>query len=158
MICDCDYDCKCDTEKPNPFLYQGTLTNNETEDVKWSLIEVEFMTLRRWPICFKLKDNVYIVGGDDATTHYFEPKSLLCCDRYNLTDGKYYKSVHVLPYPIRRDGVVNVATDAQEDFAIITGSNGEGGILLFKEDTGFEEVLNFSGTRTNKKGTLFRIK
>ena len=144
-------------DEPNQYLWQGVMTNNET-DVEWEKIEVDLTKVRELPICFKLQDNVYIAGGLDAT----DPGCrLVCCDRYNLKEGKYYETCHSLPQPnYYDDDIPHTAIDDEESFAIIGGRNGKGRILIFTENKGFEEVQNFSAIETNYNAsrTLIRLK
>ena len=90
----------------------------------WEKIDIEFPIPRMWPVCFKLKDNLYICGGhgpEDASdvngVTSFGLTYFTCCDSYNLHEGKYHQSVHLLPYPIFN--VNNIVTDADESFAIM---------------------------------------
>ena len=63
-------------DQPNQYLWQGVITKNETV-VQWEKIKVELTKVREWPICFKLKDDVFIAGGLDAA----DPGCrLVCCD------------------------------------------------------------------------------
>ena len=57
--------------KPNQRLWQGTLTTGG-QDVTWLALSIKMnigqsIKMRLNPICFKLKDNVYIAGGKRIT-------------------------------------------------------------------------------------------
>ena len=162
---------KNETLKPNHVLWQGTLTKNE-KSVTWIALNVESIPMRLNPICFKLKDNVYIVGENELKNIYpnitkltgmcngcfsYLNYSCICCDRYNLKEGKYYSNVHSLPYPLISDEVTNVATDEKDTFAIIPNCNqtlGTGKLLIFTENVGFEEVPYSTELRVKQVSVL----
>ena len=139
-------------KQPNHRLWEGTLTKDQ-KTITWTSMKLGPIKARIRPICFKLKENLYIAGGQpiEATNNGSSDSktnrtSLLCCDVYNLQEKKLTKSVHFLPYPV--DDVDKIATDADETFALITrlsrrtqhGKNGN--YLTFTEKYGFEELSN----------------
>ena len=103
------------------------------------------------PICFKLKDNLYVAGGETiadtnvcssgSTKTVLHRTNLLCCDRYNLKEKTYHKYVYSLPYYV--NDVDKILTDAEETFAIISRMK-TGKCLVFTEKDGFEELPNFT--------------
>ena len=149
--------------QPNQFLWQGVVTHDET-DVVWEKIHVGFLEVRQSPICFTLKDNLFIVC---APTSLYS-KTFLCCDRYNLKERKYYKSAYLFPYSQRCGSrITNIVTDDEESFAIIASYDRfqrrrmVKKLLIFTENGGFEEVpirpvetstmvnpITYNGTRT----------
>ena len=79
---------------------------------------------------------VDILLQNDTNVNY---KSLLCCDRYNLQEGKNEKSVHTLPYSL--SDMDKVSIDAEETFALIlrnTPGKAVGGWLTYTEKTGLK--------------------
>ena len=65
------------------------------------------------PMCFKFKEKFCTVGSyATANDTNLNCKSLLCCDRYNLHEGKLEKNMHLLPYPLNASD--KVCTDAEE--------------------------------------------
>jgi len=141
----------------NEFIWKGMVEYNR-ENIIWGGIPVEGIKARLLPICFKLKDNLYICGGvwsnQDAT------RLFTCCDMYNLKDMTYHKSIFRLPYPLYRNGITFVATDVYETFAIIVGENDRstrGGIIVFTEKEGFREMAGNPDPQFRKR-ILFRLK
>ena len=141
--------------KPNPFLWQGTLVN-EVTPLTWESVTDVSITLRLSPTCFKLKDNFYIVGGETPVTtgaaNFISHNYLLCCDKYNLKEKKYYHTAHTLPYPVLGYKSM-VATDENETFAIIMNCMTNGRALIFTENRGFEEISDFNSSSQSRIGT-----
>ena len=159
------------TDRFNRFLWQGTITNIESDQIdvdrgnrriEWEQIEVEIPKVRLWPICFKLKDNLYIAGGEEDISAFNDEHSshgsseLVVCDQYNLQERKYYRSEHVLPYPAHSGSITNISTDSDESFAIFVHNNGQ--IIIFTEDRGFEHVPYFSAKETHEGRVLLKLK
>ena len=110
---------------------------------------------------------MYIAGGkpelSEANRGSYNSETLLCCDRYNLKEGKYYKSVHIFPYPLQSRSVTNIVTDDEESFAIFVLSemkhcqNKDFELqcrkIIFTEKRGFEEIPNFLA-KGSKQGTI----
>ena len=134
----------------------------------WKAVDMGSVKPRIRPICFRLRDNIYIAGGQTLNEsdecmcvgedYYLDLDqdgiqkcfvrncnsknkwtSLLCCDRYNVLQEKYYESVHHLPYSI--NDVDKIVTSADETFAIITRKN-TGTCLVFTEEKGYQELPN----------------
>ena len=151
--------------KYNQQLWQGTL-NKDGQNLTWArvdLIEIVSIKIHRNPLCFKLKDNVYITGGTNVplweSGGIFVTNDLLSCDRYNLSENKYYTSVYTLPYILNYDET-SILTNDNETFAIILDDKYMK-ILLFTEDQGFKEFRNFSPMETKRKMTdrlIFNVK
>jgi hypothetical protein len=137
-------------------MLEGVILENEN-CVKWNEIEIELDNLdtrhlRYNPICFKLKDNLYIAGGYtyESSLYSFYKDGLVrvnsTCDRYNLVEKKYYSTTFY--WPINTDnfhgphGAVTlskVVTNVTETLAVIIIANEVGRkMILFTEDTGFE--------------------
>lgn len=105
----------------------------------------------RKPICFKLKDNVYIMesfrGIPNCGTQHLK------CVRYSTLDKTYDSSNYLLPSLLK--SIHAVITDPEEDFAILLGLmeapittdiNGRFQIhkprlLIFTEKDGFQQKL-----------------
>ena len=135
---------------PIQFLWKATLNEHEN-DITWSQMKEELPVKRRNPICFIIKDNLYIAGGYTAVWSDQEMKPLLSCDRYNLTEEKFYSTKFCLPHHF--DGA-NVSTAAKEDFAVILfGHNLRGNnsqkVTIFTEDDGFKDILYDSTSNTS---------
>ena len=152
---------------PNMKIWQGKVfrENNTTwkhgtsGKITWSPINIELHEPLASPLCFKLKNNLYIAGG--ATTenpsgclhlssvdihgkvHYF-------CHRYDMKNKEYYDCEYILPLSV--NSFDKVTTSADEKFAIILTKE-KGTILIFTEKDGFSEFPNFSifGKRSVKK-------
>ena len=142
--------------RPNTMLWQGSIANNinnkiatTKSDLCWHPMNVELTKARLMPICFKLKSNLYIAGGNSLYALHnpsggrFETngRPLLCCDRFDLNEKKYYSHVYSLPYPIC--DLDKVVTDSMETFAIILNSK-TGSFLIFTEKDGFAEFPDFT--------------
>ena len=142
-------------EKYNQILWQCTLTNDQN-DVTWMTLDSELIKVRLKPMCFKLKDNLYIAGGEDEpkASSIFSRNGLLCCDRYNMKENKYYKTLYTLPYPLS-DVETSIATNDKETFALILDFTNTK-ILLFSEDEGFKEFHNFA-PRAIKRKIMYKI-
>ena len=89
-------------------------------------------------MCFKLKDNAYIIGNSPACGKL--------CDIYNLIDEKYYGSYDLVPTSVR--SIHSVVTDAEETFAVILSDekltsccDRKPRIMIFTEKDGFQKYL-----------------
>ena len=104
---------------------------------------------------------MYILQGQTRDDNDQDPprhSSLLCCDRYNLKEGIYYESVHVLPNHVDSDD--KVVTDAKESFAIIARIS-SGTILTFTETEGFKRAQNITywiDAKNTESTVLLKIK
>ena len=111
-------------------VFLGELTESKT-DVIWK--EVESMAEARLRhIAFKMRGSIYVAGG-------YGNRILRCCERYDLSENRWSRCEHVLPYPLRYASVI-VSKD--ETFAVITGGKTgndkcSSGIIIFTEDEGF---------------------
>ena len=155
-----------------PGIIQGTISDNNRV-IKWTSTQVEKMWMRNNPICFKLKDNIYIVGksknqcihGHVFRSHYrYNPQrnvrlsscTNICdgCDKYNYKERKFYPNVHHIPYALNKNPYVKIATDKDETFALLIFTFQTYGRalqatekrLMFTEKEGFVENLNYSGS------------
>ena len=155
-----------------PGIIHGTISDNN-RDIKWTSTRVEQMGMRNNPICFKLNDNIYIVGKSKnqcihghvfrSLYHHFPQRNVglssctnICdgCDKYNYKEGKFYPNVHHIPYALSNNPYVKIATDKAETFAVFIFTFKAYGrhtqatekILIFTEKAGFVEDVNLSGT------------
>ena len=96
----------CGTNNNNNYnlkLWEAVITE-ESDNLQFKAVDVTPVKPRSNPICFKLRDNVYIAGGqvsslenncidcctgDDRKGKYSWHH--LCCDRYNVKERKYVK-------------------------------------------------------------------
>jgi len=126
-------------------LLEGVLSENENS-VKWREIEineedVDSSYFRLYPICFKLKDDLFIAGGfthDQICTSMGNTlvlhKEHSTCGRYNLADKEFYPTNYVWPlcrthqvwmgidYPYNRNHDIlfnRVVTNIEETLAVI---------------------------------------
>ena len=145
------------TDQPNDKLWRGSLSKDKNELI-WIQLGAKrcrnYTRLdtkcREWtegwrikerlrPMCFKLKDNLYIAGGlgiEGTSYGRSWDLTLLFCDQYNLTERKYYESVYSLPYPV--NNADKVVTSEDETFAIILNVETRR-LLIFTEKDGFKE-------------------
>ena len=132
----------------------------------WVANSVSSITPRVRPICFKLKNNMFMAGGQTLNesdecicleSEYYQEmdkdgilkcfarfcrsknkwKDMLTCDKYDISGNNYYESCYSLPCPI--NDVDKVVTDGNETFAIITRRN-TGTCLIFTEESGFQNI------------------
>jgi hypothetical protein len=118
--------------------------------------------LRVRPICFKLKNSIYIasslVHGEYSDVEYLDSKfckdyTTYCknheeykahstCDRYDIIEKKYYSTNYCYPfgkYPIHLCGSQRVVTNKQETLAVIIIRNLSGTqLMVFTEEAGFQ--------------------
>ena len=162
---------------PNIILWQGNLSNDGIH-VDWMRINIEcdVGSNRLEPLCFKLNDNLYIVGGysefDEIDEDWCNRKNpwlaesertsrFRWCDRYNLKQGTYHQNVYYIPYSVNSDSNM-VATDAKETFALIGDPIERNRPLIFTEDEGFTDAppgFNFKFTPYSRHGRDFlRVK
>ena len=99
-------------------------------------------------ICFKLKDNLYIAGGFDI-----KYRQRYCCDRYNLTESKYYYTDYVIPDNIAlyNGDYYNCRTIINAEESIATIITQTENVVSFTENGGFKEVVDYSWTMSEKK-------
>jgi hypothetical protein len=156
---------------PNLVFWQGSFIGTSLSTFNWIQIEPESVTPRFQPLCFKLRDTLYIVGGYCIENEgYSDGDALYCCDKYNLKEDKYYKNIHFVPCALSSGN--KVATDANETYALIIGKKNHWAYsrtltsyLIFKEEVGFQELtgVEFDDNLANIEldsfeTTLFRIK
>ena len=154
------------TNNANRLIWEGTV-NNKENDINWISLDCKIPKAFFSPICFKLKENIYIVGYgncDYESTRYIvghtelidrhcDYKSIGTCDKYNLLTSEYHENVWPLPYSVLMTDFmklykpsVRVMIDQKETFAIIKNAKyneqlyKEATILLFTEKGGFENV------------------
>lgn len=151
-VCNGEHVWNCCFNKKSCFnrrLWQGTLTK-EGNDITWMALDLELTKVRLAPICFKLQDSLYIAGGETIddwndktrgvkglTKKSSHKSKLLCCDKYDLKNGKYYESVYFLPYPLSGDDMV--VTNVEETFAIVSNKYNEK-LLMFTGKDGFTDI------------------
>ena len=128
--------------KPNLSLWLGTLTENG-RNLTWVNSNSKLTQPRIKPLCFKLKNNVYITGGEGYNNG--DKFDLLCCDRYNFESNVYSTCVYTLPYPLNYDDAY-VATNINETFALILDERKKK-VLFFTEEKGYEKYKNFYPTQ-----------
>ena len=137
-------------------MWEGVILEKES-CVRWSEIEmnredIESRHLRIRPICFKLKDSIYIVSSlihgeylskfSTAYTVYSnsmlgrecvkyvnnnaEFKARSTCDRYDINKKKYFSTEYCYSfedYPLQLCGSHRVVTNKEETLAVILLSN-----------------------------------
>ena len=134
---------------PKMSLLGGILseTNNE---VLWRKLEINIhdiglIELRYHPICFKLKDNIYITGGQRFRGYINAEECMLTsCDRYNLSDGRYHKTDHFLPSAVSiwHSFVVTIKKGTMALIIFHDETNINSRVITFTEDSGFVELPN----------------
>ena len=99
-------------------------------------------------ICFKLKDNLYIAGGLDI-----KYRQRYCCDRYNLTESKYYYTDYVIPDNIAlyNGDCPNCCIIINKEESIATIITIWENVVSFTENGGFKEVVGYSWIMSEKK-------
>ena len=131
----------------NKIFWHGTLTN-DNESIKWEPINVGETWERKKHICFKLKDNIYIIGEYESCSqftnaNYHDVCDLICqsCDVFNYKEKRLYQNKYSMPFAINASTSVKVATNQNESLAILVFTiDGMEKTLLFTEDGGFVEV------------------
>ena len=145
---------------------QKVSRRTESIHYQWVADSVSSITPRVRPICFKLKNSIFIAGGQTLNesdecvcleSEYYQEmdkdgilkcfarfcrsknkwKDMLSCDRYDILENKYYESCYSLSCSI--NDVDKVVTDRKETFAIITRRN-TGTCLIFTEELGFQDI------------------
>lgn len=129
------------------FLWQGIITNSRTS-IDWRKIGIGLNKIRLMSICFKLKDNLYIAGGVDI-----KYRQRYCCDRYNLTESKYYSTDYVIPDDIAlyNGASPNCRIIINEEESIATIVTISENVVSFTENGGFKEVVGYSWIMSEKK-------
>ena len=108
-------------------------------------------------LCFKLKDNIYLLGVMLSTMVEVELVEVprLCSFKYCINERKWKESEHPLPYHITER--CYVATDKLETIAVIIHNNwlfntqnkmyqNFPKVLTFSENEGFKEFPNMSNS------------
>ena len=131
-------------------LWHGTLCiENRNCNVVWESNDMGQMGVRKKMHCFKLKENVYILGCCNickAYGSYHGPWDYdLYCDKYNYKEKKFYTNVHSLPHVFTTGSRVSlpfIATDKNETFAVVVFAVEEkkDSIYMFTEKKGFVEA------------------
>ena len=123
-------------------IFEGEVTENK-RDIRWK--ELESMNKRRYyHLTFIMHGNIYVAGGSEGENAHQE-NVLSSCERYDLSEEKWFDCQHSLPYPLWRASVV---VCADESFALITGGLSEteqlrsDGIIIFTEGQGFRYLNN----------------
>ena len=151
----------------NRHVFQVEL-GNEGYNIKWKSKYLDDMPLRSRPLCFKLKNTLYIAGHNPLNKPFYkqlyrkEPQlfcsrcdsrfitkakeGCTCCDKLDLTSEKYYRKICTLPRPLRYISNPKVTTNKKESMAIIHFYDAEDcqeKIWIFSEkDEQFEEHLD----------------
>ena len=145
-------------------LWQGTLCiENRNINVVWESNNMGQMGVRKNMHCFKLKENVYILGCCNickAHGSYHCPGVYdRYCDKYNYKEKKFYTNVHSLPHVLTTGSRVSlslIATDKNETFAVVVFAV-EGktvNIYIFTEKEGFVEAnVNYRNIKNIAKRT-----
>jgi hypothetical protein len=142
-------------DKYNLKLWEGVVADGK-ESLIFRAVDLNHVQPRVYPMCFRLRDNVYIAGGEiyhlnencidscSCIKHGYHKMyeglwHHLCCDRYHVKERKYYRTDYRLPFFC--DEFFHVATDEKETFCIIKPwKNDKDNILLvLLEDHGFKE-------------------
>ena len=132
---------------------QGTLTN-DVRGIAWSSTYTGKMWIRTTPVCFKLKDNIYIAGRyrycNNPRDRTYNVTSSFCdkvckgCDIYNYKTRKLYLNIHSLPYALCKSSAVRVATNKNEDIAVLVLTVlGVEKMLIFTHEEGFIEPKGY---------------
>jgi hypothetical protein len=133
---------------PKMKLWEGEILKNENV-VQWKEITINFWDtdstkFRFNPICFKLGNYLYIVGGRRLNLHVrtgVDSNSHSTCDRYDFEKKTYCSTKYRLPcdaYMYHCD-LQQVVTNQKQTQAIILTENKE--IISFTEDEGFEQIF-----------------
>ena len=71
-------------------------------------------------------------------------KDCTCCDRFDMSDLKYYRNVHSLPRSLMKMHHPKLATDNGENFAVIEFFDefDQKIVWILTEDKGFQEQFN----------------
>ena len=132
----------------NRVIWQGTLTNGNTK-IEWDAINIGRSRMGYNPICFKLRDNVYITGDHKNCS---SDTLLRTFHRYNYKEKKMYLNAYSMP-----DGLSNmyhpvqIAKDENETFAVLVFKNipphisrryGNMKMSIFTEEGGFVQVYD----------------
>ena len=139
-------------------LWEAIITDG-IESLQFKAVDIKPLKARRHPICFKLRNNLYIAGGKDPrhekncidcypSVDHPPSRYLLnhvCCDRYNIKERVYYGTDYRLP--VLYSGFSRIATDQNETFAIIKiishpywTKESDSIYLVFSESCGFKEM------------------
>ena len=152
----------------NHNIHLGTVSINGSDTV-WDCKYIPNIPSRCRPLCFKMKNNLYIAGHcsyspllednnpwdqwkkeDPDMWHTFcenhsDFKDCICCDRFDISESKYYRNVHSLPTPLNRMYHPKLTTDRRENFAVIEffdPVDSKDMIWIFTEQEGFQEHFN----------------
>ena len=110
--------------------------------ISWKSKYIDEMPYRPMPLCFKLKNNLYIAGhrtiawfdcrlndkerrlmctncGGFATEKGYEIIECRCCDKFDLSNEKYYRNICSLPRSIRNLANLKVASNKNGSLALI---------------------------------------
>ena len=158
----------------NKILWHGELSK-DGNNMSWTAIRLGVKLIR--PMCFKLKNNLYILDSWHGLGEEFDTNS--CC-KYNLRERQFYRNVFGLPF-IYFPGAFNepqIVTDANETFAIIVvrvacqsnvredpygikPASIKERVWIFTEDEGFRALSDLETTSTystsQNNGNLVRI-
>ena len=141
------------TIKYNTILWEGTIGKLEYTSgsklqhtfVKWESISLPFPFIqgRLSPLCFRLKNNLYIAGGADPQLRglpYDKDYEMrrMTCDLFDIQETKYHPSKYRLPYKLF-DDIHKVATNEEETLALIITTYG---VVIFTEEDGFFDFPN----------------
>ena len=95
-------------------------------------------------VCFKLGENLYIIGVDkkpivqeDAEEQQYSGGKLYC-DRYDLKEEKYKKNVHKVPSTFFACPE-SLLIDQNDTFVLITTYVCQKSTFIFTADKGFED-------------------
>ena len=159
----------------NRVIWQGTLTDGNTKII-WKAINIGGSCIGFYPICFKLKDNVYITGdrkhctsdtrnnsGDFITWHMPCPSCIAISntvDRYNYKEKKMYLNAYSIPDVLPKS-FLKIATDKNETFAVLVFKRGhlrrlsrEEKMLIFTKKYGFVQVDDYKQSDEEQHLTL----
>ena len=80
-------------------VYRIYLSRSEKEDeLNWICDRVDSMKQpRQWPIVFKMKDSVYVVGGRNHIGLNNQMRDVDICERFDLVNQKWVECAYKLP-------------------------------------------------------------
>ena len=141
----------------NRLIMMGEISSSGLS-ITWKSKYISDIPYRSFPLCFKLKNNLYIAGSyagnidrkahiDEVCNHERALVDCFCCDRFDFTIQKYYRNVYSIPYTINRVNQPKVTKNAAETFAVIAFYDlldCQDKIWIFTEDAGFEDHSDFA--------------
>ena len=142
--------------QPKMEIWQGCLAKEEGNKNKmfWKNLALNYehkgpIFARCNPICFFLKDDLYITGGFNRDGYSLTKmgNTFASCDRYNFVKEKFYHTRHCLPYHIDKY-TSSVIANMEETLVLIytkendylNNNNRQEKLIIFTEKRGFEDI------------------